>query len=303
MNNQHHLWKYRLQAEDAGQKYLTILRHRFHFSWKLIQRLKQGEKVWVDGTFTYLTARGREGELLTVLLFPTEEPTVPGENLPLELLYEDEYILGVNKPAGQVVHPTNHYLTGTLANAVMGYWEGQGERHLFRPMHRIDKNTSGVMVVAKNQFAHQQLDWQLKRGHVQKRYFGFAKGLVPENQGLIDGPIGFVEGSFIQRQVRPDGQAARTHYKVLRRYPQAGVTLLEFHLETGRTHQIRVHCESFGHPLLGDDLYHGNTALIPRQALHSAAYAFLHPATRLPVVIRAPFPSDLRTLMKTLVKS
>ncbi|SPF51389.1 Pseudouridine synthase [Candidatus Desulfosporosinus infrequens] len=299
MNAQHTLWEYRLQSEDSGQKYLTILLHKFHFSLRLLQRLKQGERVWINGTFTYLTARGKEGETLSVQLFSDDEETnIPGENLPLKILYEDEYLFAVNKPVGQVVHPTHRYLTNTLGNAVIGYWERQGEHRLYRPIHRIDRNTSGVVVIAKNQFAHQQLAWQLERGQILKRYFGFVKGVVHENEGTIDDPIGFAPDSFIKRNIHPDGMPARTLFRVLYRYPQA--TLLEFILETGRTHQIRVHCEGFGHPMLGDDLYGGDTTLLSRQALHSSVYAFLHPATGLPLVIRAPFPDDLRELVKKL---
>jgi len=298
MNTEHSLWEYRLQAEDSGQKYLTILLHKFHFSLRLLQRLKQGEQVWINGKFTYLTARGKEGEMLSIHLFPAEETNIPAENLPLDILYEDEYLLVVNKPVGQVVHPTHRYLTNTLGNAVIGYWERKGEHRLYRPIHRIDRNTSGVVIIAKNQFAHQQLAWQLERGHIQKKYFGFVEGTVLENQGTIDDPIGFAPDSFIKRQVQPDGQPARTHYRVLHRYPKA--TFLEFILETGRTHQIRAHCEGIKHPLLGDDLYNGDTTLLARQALHSSMYAFLHPATGQPMVLRAPFPEDLRKLMKTL---
>jgi 23S rRNA pseudouridine1911/1915/1917 synthase len=298
MNAQHTLWEYRLQSGDSGQKYLTILLHKFHFSLKLLQRLKQGERVWVNGVFTYLTARGKEGETLSILLHSDEETNIQGEDLPLDILYDDEYLLAVNKPVGQVVHPTHRYLTNTLGNAVIGYWERKGEHRLYRPIHRIDRNTSGVVIIAKNQFAHQQLAWQLERGQILKRYYGFVEGVVRENEGTIEDPIGFAPDSFIKRQVHLDGMPARTLFRVLRRYPNA--TFLEFNLETGRTHQIRVHCECIGHPLLGDDLYGGDTTLLTRQALHSSVYAFQHPATCLPLVIRAPFPEDLIELMKKL---
>ena len=298
MNAQHTLWEYRLQSGDAGQKYLTILLHKFHFSLRFLQRLKQGERVWVNGVFTYLTARGKEGEMLSIQLCSDEETNILGEDLPLDILYDDEYLLAVNKPVGQVVHPTYRYLTNTLGNAVIGYWERKGEHRLYRPIHRIDRNTSGVVIIAKNQFAHQQLAWQLERGQIHKRYFGFVEGVVRENEGTIDDPIGFAPDSFIKRQVHPDGMPARTIFRVLHRYPKA--TFLEFILETGRTHQIRVHCEGFGHPLLGDDLYGGDTTLLTRQALHSSMYAFQHPATGLPLVIRAPFPEDLRDLVRKL---
>jgi len=295
MNTPPTLWEYRLQPEDSGHKYLSILLHKFHFSVKLLQRLKQGERVWVNGNFSYLTARGKEGDMLSLQLFSEEEASIPGEDLPLDILYEDDYLLAVNKPVGQVVHPNRRYPTNTLGNAVIGHWERKGENRLYRPIHRIDRNTSGVVVIAKNQFAHQQLAWQLERGHIHKRYHGFVEGVVQENQGAIDDSIGFAPNSFIKRQINPDGMSARTLFRVLHRYTSA--TFLEFILETGRTHQIRVHCEGFGHPLVGDDLYGGTKILFDRHALHSSMYAFLHPATGLPIVIRAPFPKDLRGLI------
>ncbi|AFM40733.1 pseudouridine synthase, RluA family [Desulfosporosinus acidiphilus SJ4] len=300
MSSDKTLWEYRLKPEDSGQKYLSILKHKFHFSLKVLQHLKLGERVWVDGRFTYLTARGKEGELLSIQLFSEEDSPIQGENLPLAILYEDEYLLAVNKPVGQVVHPNRRYPANTLGNAVIGYWQRKGEQRLYRPIHRIDRNTSGVVIIAKNQFAHQQLAYQLERGHIHKRYYGFVQGCLQQNNGTIDSPIGLAPHSFIKRQIQAEGEPARTDYRVICRYSEA--SLLEFILETGRTHQIRVHCEGIGHPLLGDDLYGGETSLINRQALHSAVYAFLHPVTGLPLVIRAPFPEDFKHLLKVLRK-
>lgn len=304
------LWQYTLKPEDEGKKYQEILAGRFHFSRRLLQRLKQGEKVWVNGRFSYLSARGHAGDMLTVNLGspeqanlapvnalcaqPGPDPLTAGAPMPIEVLYEDGYLLAVNKPAGRVVHPTPRYPSGTLGNDVLAYWANRGETHPFRPVHRIDRNTSGVMLVAKNHFAHQQLAWQLGKGLVQKRYLGFVSGRVVQDSGTLDSPIGLAGGSFIKREIRLDGAPAETRYRVRRRYGQA--TLLEFELITGRTHQIRAHCEGMGHPLLGDDLYGGDTSQIQRQALHSFIYSFRHPVTSQKIQIRAPFPQDLRRL-------
>lgn len=301
MNNHFDLWTYTLQSKDEGKRYQEILMHQFHFSRKLIQNLKLGERVWVNGQFTFLNARGHAGETLTIQLQSQESASIPGENLPLHILYEDEYILAVNKPAGQVVHPTPRYPTGTIGNAVVGHWLAQGESRPFRPIHRIDRNTSGVVVIARNQFAHQQIAWQLEHHKIHKRYLGLVEGCVPQDQGVINASIRLTPGSFILRQVSPEGLTAITHYRVLKRYPTA--TLLEFILETGRTHQIRVHCQSLGHPLLGDDLYGGNLAQINRQALHSFMYEFLHPLTGETVTLRAPLPEDIRELLTRLSSS
>ncbi|MHB8126822.1 MAG: RluA family pseudouridine synthase [Desulfitobacteriaceae bacterium] len=292
------LWKYTLQPEDTAKKYLEILKRKFHFSNKLLQTLKQGEKVWVNGQFTYLTTRGQAGETLSINFHTPEASNLDAEPLPLEVLYEDDYLLAVNKPAGQVVHPNPRYPTSTLGNAVANYWQTKGESHTFRPIHRIDRNTSGVIVIAKNKFAHQQLAWQLEHGQILKRYLGFVSGKVPLITGELNGAIGFAPGSFIKRQVQTNGLPALTRYRVLRQYLQAA--LLEFELATGRTHQIRVHCQSLGHPLLGDDLYDGDISLINRQALHSFMYCLKHPATGQQLVLRARFPNDLVILGQKL---
>lgn len=323
-------WHYILQPEDEGKKYFEILHHKFHFSRRLLQNLKQGEKAWVDGRFTFLSARGHAGETLTIELFSPEEATIPATSIPssisvsmainhdslsqqhiagmdavqvaaflgLEILYEDDYILAVNKRAGQVVHPNPRYPAGTLGNDVIAYWESQIQPRPFRPVHRIDRNTTGVVVIAKNTFAHQQLAHQLESRLIYKRYLGFVSGRVKHDTGLIDQPIGLEPGSFIKRKVRADGLPALTEFRVLKRYRQA--TLLEFILHTGRTHQIRAHCQSIGHPLFGDDLYGGDTSLIERQALHAFIYSFLHPASGRRIGVRAPLPPDLRLLVQKL---
>ncbi|MHB1406438.1 MAG: RluA family pseudouridine synthase [Desulfitobacteriaceae bacterium] len=329
-------WHYILQPEDEGKKYFEILHHKFHFSRRLLQNLKQGEKAWVDGRFTFLSARGHAGETLTLELFSPEEATIPATSIPasisvsmatdhdslsqqnyilkeaeiktpvavslgLQILYEDDYILAVNKRAGQVVHPNPRYPAGTLGNDVIAYWESQRQPRPFRPVHRIDRNTTGVVVIAKNTFAHQQLAHQLESRLIYKRYLGFVSGGVKQDTGLIDQPIGLEPGSFIKRKVRADGLPALTEFRVLKRYHQA--TLLELTLHTGRTHQIRAHCQSIGHPLLGDDLYGGDTSLIERQALHAFIYSFLHPASGQRITIRASIPPDVKLLIRKLKKA
>lgn len=295
------LWEYTLQAQDHGKKYQTILVQTFHFSRKLLQTLKQGEHVWVNGQFTYLSSRGKAGDHLTIELEKEEPANMPGEHLPLDVLFEDDFLLIVNKPAGQVVHPTPRYPSGTLGNAVTGYWQAHGTSHPFRPVHRIDRNTSGIVVIAKNRFAHQQLAWQLKHQMIDKYYLGFVQGYIQIDEGTIDQPIGLAPGSFIQRAIVPDGQPSETDYQVLERYPQA--TLLQFKLKTGRTHQIRVHCQAIGHSLIGDDLYGGDCRLLQRQALHSFHYAFTHPLTGAPLSFQAPLPQDLIMLRHQLKKA
>lgn len=159
---------YCLTENDENRKLEEILRRQFHFSRKLIQKLKTGEHVWLDGKFSYLNIRGRSGQTLTIDFAEEEDVSVSPEDADLDLLFEDKILLAVNKPAGQVVHPTSVYRSGTLANAVTGYWKKNGLSLPFRPISRIDRNTSGIVMIAKNRYAHQQLAWMSQHHLVGK---------------------------------------------------------------------------------------------------------------------------------------
>lgn len=289
------LFTYTLKPEDEGKKYLEILMRRLHFSRKVLQKLKIGENVWVDGRFVYLTTRGQTGETLVINLAEEESATIRGEDLPLDILYEDSLFLAVNKPPGQVVHPNAGYQSGTLANAVVGYWERNKEARPFRPIFRIDRNTSGLVLIAKNRYAHQQIARLSAENQVSKKYLGIVQGRFPWDIGKLSYPIRKNKESKILREVHPDGQPSLTLFRTLHRYDK--YSLIEFTLVTGRTHQIRVHCQKAGYPLLGDDLYGGDTALIRRQSLHCSDYSFINPLDSQPVEIHAPLPQDMLTLL------
>lgn len=289
---------YTLLAEDEGKKYEEILHKRFHFSRKVLQKLKLGKKVWVNDEFVHLNMRGLAGQTLIVNILEDNflaNPSINGEDIPIDIIYEDSLFLAVNKPPGQVVHPNAKYQSGTLANAVLGYWEKKGESRLFRPIFRIDRNTSGIVLIAKNKYAHQQLAWLSANNQVVKKYLGVVEGSFPLDQGEFSSPIRLKTGSKIIREVHRDGQPALTLFKTLHRYEN--YSIMEFTLITGRTHQIRVHCQGAGHPLLGDDLYGGKTTYIPRQALHCYSYSFFHPLKGQELRIKAPLPKDINTLI------
>lgn len=290
------LFTYTLKADDEGRKYRDILFRRCHFSRKVLQKLRVGQNVWVDGKFVYLSTRGLAGQTLVVNILEKEHSTIEGEDSPLAVLFEDDLYLAVNKPPGQVVHPNAKYQSGTLANAVIGYWEEKGESRPFRPISRIDRNTSGIVLIAKNRYAHQQLAWLSAKNQVVKKYYGLVQGQFPWDQGEFSSPIRLRPGSKIVREIHPEGQTALTLYHTLRRFKD--YSLLEFTLVTGRTHQIRVHCQGAGHPLLGDDLYGGDRALINRQALHCYYFSFSHPLTGQELRISAPLTEDINSLIK-----
>lgn len=228
--------------------------------------------------------------------WPTGSTLTP-QALPLTIVYEDEAVLIVDKPAGLMVHPTARKDEITLANAVLHYYESTGQPLSFHPVHRLDRQTSGLVLIAKSAFYHNSLVQQgIKNLH--RTYIAIVSGSMAEDRGTITSPIARKPGSIIERIVSPCGQSAVTDYQVIARHSAA--TLTEITLHTGRTHQIRVHFSSIGHPLLGDDLYGGTTALIKRQALHAARLSFLHPIDNTVITLTSPLPADMKDLQDLL---
>ncbi|MCL1791102.1 MAG: RluA family pseudouridine synthase [Peptococcaceae bacterium] len=287
------IFRHILDDKDHEKKLEDILRGRFRFSRKLIQRLKTGNKTQLDGVPVYLTTRGFCGQTMVVDLFEPEEAGIEPEDLPLDILYEDAFYLAVNKPPGQIVHPVGPHIRGTLANAVAGYWQKQGERRLFRPVFRTDRDTSGIILIAKNRYAQQQISNLSDKQQVKKIYLGIVQGEWPQANptGILDIPMGPKPGSKILQQIHLQGKPAQTEYHVLA--TDGRYTLIQFRLITGRTHQIRVHCQAVGYPLAGDTLYGGTAEVFRRQALHAYRYGFIHPFTQNPLSLKAPIPDDL----------
>ena len=253
--------------------------------WK---RIKNSGTFAINGVICNATqANVQNGDIITYdILRPTD---ILPEDLPLDIRYEDEWLLVINKPAGQLVHPTTKESCGTLGNALMHYFTSNGEAHSFHPVHRLDRDTSGLLLIAKEP----QIQYQLSpKGckNFKREYQAIIEGCLTPPDGLIDAPIARALPSIILRKVSPEGQPARTHYRTIKQ--GSGLSLIELELETGRTHQIRVHMAHLGHPLLGDDLYGGNMDYIQRQALHAFRLSFKHPMTGENLVITAPPPAD-----------
>jgi 23S rRNA pseudouridine1911/1915/1917 synthase len=234
-----------------------------------------------------------------VLYFPPEIPSegVSGESIPLDIIYEDDYLLVVNKPPAMNTIPSREHPAGSLANALVGYYDTIGITATSHIVTRLDRNTSGLVLIAKHRHVHHLFSEAQKRGQVKRTYEAFASGILSDDQGRIEEPIGRKDDSIIEREVRADGQYACTNFRVFDRYE--GFTHLELQLETGRTHQIRVHMAFWGHPLLGDDLYGGETTLISRQALHCRRLRFFHPFLLDEMEFSCELPKDMKRLINS----
>lgn len=272
---------------------LPILLRQLGFSLTLRRKLKQSPgAILINGRPASWTDLIRPGDAVTVA-WPAET-TIPPVALPLAVSFEDKHLLVVDKPAGLLVHPTSGPTEPTLANAVVHHLLSRGEPAAFHPVHRLDRNTSGLIAVAKNPLIQHLLSKDGNR--LSRSYLAVVNGRPDPPAGVIDAPIGRHPHSIIQRMVRADGQAAATSYKTVAVFGR--YTLLRVCLLSGRTHQIRVHLAHIGHPLLGDDLYGGCTRLITRQALHAAELSFLHPATGERLDLISPPPPDIAALLK-----
>lgn len=265
------------------------------FSRHILSSMKNssGNCIVLNGERGFGRSVLKEGDRLVVTVPEVES----GENIirtemDLDILYEDEDILVINKPAGMPVHPSMGNYENTLANGIAWYFSQRGEDFVYRCINRLDRDTTGALILAKNPLSAAVLSVQMKKRQIRRTYLALVDGVLPES-GVVDAPIARMEGSVITREVNFEtGESAVTHYERLAvgRY----YSLAELHLETGRTHQIRVHMKYIGHPLPGDYLYHPDYRRIQRQPLHSFQLEFTHPITKEPMLFTAPVPEDFR---------
>ncbi|NEW04483.1 RluA family pseudouridine synthase [Paenibacillus sp. SYP-B3998] len=235
---------------------------------------------------------------LLLHVFPKEKAAIAPEVYQLDIGYEDDFCLVVNKQAGMSIHPAEVGQKGTLAAAVAYYYASTGQACSIRHIHRLDQDTTGAVLYAKNEWAHILLDEAMREKRIDRRYVAIAEGVFRSKQGTIEAPIGKDRHHAGKRRVTPGGDAAVTHYQVLKQMKRAA--LVELELETGRTHQIRVHLHYLGHPLIGDSLYGGSTNFLRRQALHGERLLFDHPVTRKQIVVQAAWPQDMLALLEKL---
>lgn len=291
--------------EERIDKYMSILIDSLSRSF--IQKMMKEEKVLVNGKPVKANYRLKTEDEICFELPEAVEPDIEPENIPLDILYEDADVLVVNKPKGMVVHPAAGHYSGTLVNALMYHCRGSlsGINGCLRPgiVHRIDMDTTGSLIVCKNDTAHASIAAQLKEHSIVRRYRAIVWGVIKEEEGCVDVPIGRhpADRKKMAAGVR-NGKEAVTHYRVLERF--RSYTYIECRLETGRTHQIRVHMDSIGHPILGDPVY-GNRKCpfqLQGQTLHAMTLGFVHPVTGEYVETTAPLPEYFQHLLDTLPK-
>lgn len=300
--------EYTVSASDAGMTARMIMHNILGLSAREITRCKQFE----DGVL--LRASGlednfhkvmikdilHEGDILRVKIYEDVVNASPIEplDIPIDIVYEDEDLILINKPGDMVVHPSYAHFSDSLSNALFSYYERTGQKHVIRAIGRLDRETSGLIIFAKNRHSAAVLSKQNEGMSRRKEYLAFAYGVFDKESGTVDAPIGLPEGVRMKREVMPEGKEAVTHYHVERQY--ADYALLRLQLDTGRTHQIRVHMAHIGHPLLGDGLYgesvrdaHG----MERAALHAAHLEFVHPITGRELSFDSELPEDMKRLM------
>ena len=289
--------------ECEGTRVDTLLKKHLLLSGTVVRRIKWLEDgILVDGIRVNTRFVPKAGQTISVRLSDPERLSgvvaAPG---PLDIVYEDEDLIVLNKPAGLSVHPGPGHYSDTLGNFLVHYYESSQQEADFHPVHRLDRGTSGLLVAAKHPYAQELLKEQLHSPAFRRVYLAVCEGTPEPAAGVVDAPLGPVEGSLMAQQVRPDGKPARTHYEVLE---TDGIrSLLRLELETGRTHQIRVHMAHLGHPLTGDFLYGTEDhTLISRAALHSYQLTFRHPLTHEELTFQQPLPEDMTRLMEPTSK-
>lgn len=284
--------------DQSGWKVDALLRGPLGLSGTVIRRVKWLEDgILLDGVRVTVGDRVRAGQVLSVVVGDTEVSgaIVPAPG-PLDIVYQDKDVLVLNKAPGVAVHPGPGHYSDTVGNFLMDYYKKQGILADFHPVHRLDRGTSGLLLVALHGHAQEVLKGQLHSPAFRRVYLAVCEGTPNPPSGVIDAPIGRLDGSVLARTVRPDGQRAVTHYQTLRTVN--GRSLVRLELETGRTHQIRVHMAHLCHPLTGDFLYGTEDhALIPRPALHAAELSFTHPITGASMSFTAPLPRDMAALV------
>lgn len=289
---------YIIDEDSAGLRVEQFLRRKRYSGQNLSEIKRMPKSILVNGVHYYMRQELSTGDHLQVRICETQNSEkIPPTKLPLDIIYEDEDLLVLNKPDGMPIHPSLNNYTNSMANALAYYFQSQGKPFIFRCCNRLDRDTSGLTIVSKHLVSGSILSDMTKYREVHREYLAIARGSVTPSEGTIQAPLGRKEGTIIERTVDWEhGEDAVTHYKVVKE--ANGHSLVSLRLETGRTHQIRIHMKYLGYPLIGDYLYNPDMEYMTRQALHSHHMEFTHPITGEHISFTAPLPEDMARVMQ-----
>lgn len=285
--------KYIIKEHDNYSTVKELLKAYFKISDKLLLRLKNSQNIFLNGLPTYVSKNLKTNDEVTVLIdFIEDNSNIVPTKMNLDIIYEDEYYIVINKSPNLPVHPSMLHYENSLSNGIKYYFDSIGLKKKIRPVNRLDKDTSGIVIFAKNEYIQECLVSQMKTMDFEKQYIAVCDGIFETKKGTIDLPIARKNGSIIERCIDSSGDHAVTHYEVLQE--QHNISIVKCLLETGRTHQIRVHLSAIGHPILGDTLYGNKSSDINRQLLHAYNVKFIHPITKILTNYVAPIPYDIK---------
>ena len=294
-------------VKEENERIDSYLAKTQELSRVMVTKLIEQEQIQVNGKKVKPSYKVQTGDSITIEIPKPKETTLKAQEIPLQIVYEDKDIIVVNKEKGMVVHPANGNPEGTLVNAVMAHCKGKlsGIGGELRPgiVHRLDKDTSGLLIIAKNDKAHINMSKSIQNREVKKIYIALVRGVVPENEATINMPIGRSTKDRKKMAVTKNGKEAITHFQVLKRYEK--YTLLQIKIDTGRTHQIRVHMAEIGYPVVGDSVYSNgkNEFGVEGQMLHAKSLDFEHPITKQPMHLEAPLPEYFEEVLEQLDKN
>ena len=286
------------------EKYFNIkevLKAHFEISDRLLIKLKKNKKIYLNNTLAYVDKQIKRGDIIKIdMNFEEESENIVPIEMDLNIIFEDNYLLIINKPAGIPVHPSIAHYKNSLSNGVKFYFNTIGLNKKIRPVNRLDKDTSGIVIFAKHEYIQELLIKQMKTSIFKKEYQAILTGHLTNKNGKIDASIARKDGSIIEREINFEtGEKAITYYRVLNEFyiNDTPLSLVNFLLETGRTHQIRLHSKYLGNPIIGDTLYGEKSNLINRQALHAYKISFIHPISKENIILEIDLPDDMKKIL------
>lgn len=291
------LLKYTINKNDNYTNLKEVLKIQFKLSDRLLLKLKRNNKIYINNKIANINSKIVHGDTISILIdFEEDNSNIVPTKMDLNIVYEDDSYIIINKPAGIPIHPSMDHFTDSLSNGVKYYFNQIKLYKKLRPVNRLDKNTSGLVIFAKNEYIQECLVREMKDNTFYKEYLAICNGKFTKQSDIINAPIARKSDSIIERCVNENGDTAITEYTVLDYQPNPDISIVKCILKTGRTHQIRVHLSYIGHPILGDTLYGTTSHLIDRQALHAYKISFIHPITNIKVNYKAELPIDMKKL-------